>query len=162
MSKKEFHLKNIRIAEVVLIKAQRGKTCRVRFRSVCRRLGYTRRFLDRTGTILTSCWRTAPHNTGNDKGGEGPGRGTVAHALTTTHWLAPKWGGQSPLLSLSNNTNTNQPTNRGRQEERDHKRCVGRGGLSRRVETQLLLLFSFRHWETTISHAAQFLSIRRR
>ncbi len=97
---------------------------------------HTLRFPGRTGKVLTSCWRTAHQHW------EGPGRGTVAHALTTTHWLAgSQMGRDSRLFSLSliTQTPTNQPTNRGRQEKRDHKRCVGRGGLSPRVETNTVV-----------------------
>jgi hypothetical protein len=108
---------------VVLIEAQWGRNYRVCFHSVYRPVSCdTRRFSPTVGE--------PPYNTGNDKRGVGPGRGTVAHALTTTHWLAPKWGGQSPLLSLSNNTNTNQPTNRGRQKRRGITRGVCRSRWS--------------------------------
>lgn len=90
----------------------------------------TLRILERTVTVLTSCWRTALQYWERPTWGGAWQGGTVAHALTTTHWLAPKWGGQSPLLSLSNNTNTNQPNNRGRQEKTGpQERCRSRWSI---------------------------------
>jgi hypothetical protein len=86
--------------------------------------------------------------------GRGLAGGTVAHVLTTTtHWLAPKWGGQSPLLSLSNNTNTNQPTNhprKTREEGPQEERCRSRWSIpesrNRVVASVLLLTLGNHHF----------------